>query len=81
MFKDFCGEFGYADDVAIVYPSLYGLKKTIIISEEYAKELYMLFNPEKSQLLCYNMLTNIKPVINLCGEVTEVIDSDLYLLL
>ena len=32
----------------------------------------IMFNPSKSKLLCYNMLTSVVPNVMLCGEVIDV---------
>ena len=42
--------FGYADDVALVVPSLYSLKCMIATCEEFAKKHQITFNPTKSKL-------------------------------
>ena len=42
--RTYCGIFGYADDLAIVSPTLFGLRKMIEIFEEYASEMDLLFN-------------------------------------
>ena len=44
------GAFGYAYDVALVAPSLYGLKCMIATCEEFAKKHQITFNPTKSNL-------------------------------
>ena len=43
--KTYCVVFGYADDMAIVSPTLFGLGKMIEICKEYASEMDLLFNP------------------------------------
>ena len=53
--RTYCGVFGYADDLVIVSPTLFGLRQMIEICEEYAPEMDLLFNPKKSKLLCYKM--------------------------
>ena len=51
----FAGAFGYADDVALIAPSLYALKKMISVCESYAERYHITFNPTKSKLICYNI--------------------------
>ena len=77
--RTYCGVFGYADDLAIVSPTLFGLRQMIEICEEYASEMELLFNPKKSKLLCYNMLLDVKPVVYLCDAIVDVVDSEMYL--
>ena len=75
----YAGAFGYADDLALIAPSLHSLKRMILICERYAEEFSIMFNPSKSKLLCYNMLTNAVPSIMLCGEVVEVVQFEKHL--
>ncbi len=75
----YAGAFGYADDIALVVPSLHGLRQMIRICELYAEEFSILFNPKKSKLLCFNPCSDLKPCVKLCGKVVEVVDSDLHL--
>ena len=77
--RTYCGVFGYADDLAIVSPTLLGLRQMIEICEEYASEMDLLFNPKKSKLLCYNMLLDVKPVVYLCDAIVDVVHSEMYL--
>ena len=77
--RNYCGVFGYADDLAIVSPTTFGLKQMIAICEDYANEYSILFNPKKSKLLCYNMFADEMPVIKLCNHVVEVVDNEVYL--
>ena len=51
----FAGSFGYADDVALVAPTLYAMDKMINVCEIFADKIGLLFNPLKSKLLCYNV--------------------------
>ena len=37
----YAGAFGYADDIALVSPSIYGLKKMISICESYAQDYHI----------------------------------------
>ena len=48
----FAGSFGYADDVALVAPTLYVMVKMIKVCEIFADKIGLLFNPLKSNLLC-----------------------------
>ena len=50
----YAGAFGYADDVALVAPSLYSLRCVIATCEEFANEYRIDFNPAKSKLICFN---------------------------
>ena len=47
--------FGYADDVALVAPTLYAMDTIIKVCEIFADKIGLLFNPLKSKLLCYNL--------------------------
>ena len=43
----YTGAFGYGDDIALVSPSIYGLKKTTSICETYVQDYHLTFNPVK----------------------------------
>ena len=72
--------FGYADNIALVAPSLQSLRKMICICEQYAKTHSITFNPNKSKLLCYNVdEADDIPPIYLNGEVIPSVCSDKHL--
>ena len=77
--RTYYGVFGYADDLVIVSPTLFGLRQIIEICEKYASVVDLLFDPKKSKLLCYNMLLDVKPVVYLCDAIVDVADSEMYL--
>ena len=75
----YAGAFGYADDIALVVPSLYCLKKMISICETFANKYSISFNPSKSKLLCFNVdSSNVAPVF-INGKRVEVVQSDVHL--
>ena len=76
----YAGAFGYADDIALVAPSLQSLRKMIPICEQYAKTHSITFNPSKIKLLCYNVdeTVDILPIY-LIGEVIHSVGSDKHL--
>ena len=47
----YAGAFGYADDIALLAPSLQCLKQMISICQKYASLHSITFNPNKSKLL------------------------------
>ena len=51
----YAGAFGYADDIALVAPSLSSLKQMIKSCEQFAESHSITFNPSKTKLLCFNM--------------------------
>ena len=54
----YCGSFGYADDVILLAPTLYSVKKLLYICEAFAKEYDVIFNSQKSKLLVYRCSSN-----------------------
>ena len=62
----FAGAFGYADDIALVSPSIYGLMKIISICESYAQDYHRTFNPAKSKLLCFKVSSSDVSLIYCC---------------
>ena len=78
--SSYAGAFGYADDIALLAPSLQCLKQMISICERYADSHIITFNPNKSKLLCYNAdLTANVPQVYLNCEKIPVVDSDKHL--
>ena len=49
------GSFGYADDVALVVPTLYTMDKIIKVCKIFADKIGVLFDQLKSKLLCSNV--------------------------
>ena len=77
--RTFAGAFAYADDIALVSPSLSGLRQMIHICEQYAMEYSIVFNPVNSKLMCFNSVSSDKPYLTLCGKPVDVVDNDLHL--
>ena len=50
----FMGAFGYADDGAVLAPTVTSLKIMLNICDEFGKQYHVLFNPDKYQLLFYS---------------------------
>ena len=75
----YAGAFGYADDMALVAPSLYSLKCMIATCEEFAKKHQITFNPTKSKLLCFNASNAVTPHIKLNGQPVSVVHTDKHL--
>ena len=75
----YAGAFGYVDDIALVAPSLYCLKKMISTCETFANKYSISFNLSKSKLLCFNVdSSNVAPVF-INGKRVEVVQSDVHL--
>ena len=77
--RTFAGAFGYADDLALISPSLTGLHLMIKICDQYAIEYSIVFNPVKSKLMCFNYVSPDKPYITLCGKPVDIVDNYLRL--
>ena len=76
----FAGAFGYAYDIVIATPSIiYCMRQMIFICEQYAKEYEIMFNPNKSKLLCYNLISEFIPSVKLCGQYIEVVSDEIHL--
>ena len=76
----YAAAFGYADDIALVAPSLQNLRKMIGICVPYAKTHTITFNPNNSKLLCYNADEAVDiPPIYLNGEVIPSIGPNKHL--
>ena len=76
----YAGAFGYADDVALVAPSLSSLKQMIKICEQFAESHSITFNPSKTKFLCFNMkLESTVPPIYLNRERVSIVEHEKHL--
>ena len=77
----FMGCVAYADDIAIMAPSLHGLKAMIEICEEYAVEYNIKFNGQKSQFMTFTGRDCRKATgnITICGDAIQDTDEVIYL--
>ena len=50
----YAGAFGYAEDLALLAPSIYSLKQMIEVCASFANFHFIEFNLIKSKLLCFN---------------------------
>ncbi len=70
----FCGALGYADDVSILAPSLYALRRMCDICSDYGLEYNLQFNPAKCKLLNFSQQRDVffsfsyeyVPVVDCC---------------
>ena len=76
---EYAGSFGYADDIALICPTFYGLKKMISVCELYALDYHITFNPLKSKLICFNIDPSVLPVIYLNGQPISITSNDVHL--
>ena len=82
MGQYFVGTLGYADDLILLSPTVYGLEVMIIICENYAKEHSILFNGSKSKYLIFGKyLTryNFNPIIKVNNEIVPRCDRAVHL--
>ena len=70
---------GYADDVTLIAPSLHSFRQMIEICEFYAIEYDIIFNPDKSKVMCFNNGNYIDFSIQLFNHTIEVVDSYTHL--
>ena len=76
----YAGAFGYADDIALVSPSIYSLKKIISICESYARDYHITFNPVKNQNLYFFIASSSEiSLIYLNGTPVTVVNKDKHL--
>ena len=73
------GAFVYADNVALVAPSLYSLRCMIATCEEFANEYQIDLNPTESKLICFNANIDHAPHIILNGQPVSVVFKDKHL--
>ena len=71
--------FGYADDIVILAPTIYALKKLILLCEQYSDIYNLKFNTEKSKLMSFfneRLKINVKNInVRLNGIKIENVTS------
>ena len=51
----YAGAYSYADDIALVAPSIYYLKEMVNICKQFAHEYHIIFNTSKSKFMSFNL--------------------------
>ena len=77
MGHHYAGALGFADDLILLCPSLYGIRRMLEICENFAAEYDLIFNGAKSKLLIFdkeNMVEN-DPKLKLNGELIPNVES------
>ena len=86
----FSGAFGYADDLKLLTPSVYAMRKMAEICEIYAAKYDVIFNGKKSQLMIYKckrarppdpgiLINNVKvPRFNEVIHLGHCLHEDIY---
>ena len=81
MGHHFAGALGFADDLILLCPSLYGIRKMLEICEHFAAEYDLIFNGAKSKLLIFNKGKKFEndPQLKLNGELIPNVESTVHL--
>ena len=74
----FMGALAYADDLVLMAPTMYGLKKLLEISHDFAKEYNIIFNPKKSKWMSY-ALNDSGASVYLDGKPVDHVDHFVHL--
>ena len=78
--NQFHGAYGYADDVILLAPSLYSLRRLLNICSTYAHEFNVLFNSSKSKLITFSSnRESPSPRIEFMNGVIDVVPYDKHL--
>ena len=75
----FIGAFAYADDVALLAPTIMSPNKLINVCVSFAREYHVLFNPIKSKLIAFNCATTENIYVTFDGEKIQRISKDVHL--
>jgi hypothetical protein len=77
----FCGAFGYADDVIILAPTLFSLRRMLTICNDFANEYDVIFNSSTSKLLFFGSVRHRARVspITYCVSTIELVSRDKHL--
>ena len=82
MGHHFVGALGYADDLILLSPTVYGMKIMIKICEEYANDHCILFNGNKSKYLIfgkYKTKYKYNPIIEVNNEIVPRCNTAVHL--
>ena len=80
--NNFCGAFGYADDVVLLCPNVTSLNKELDICAEYATEYNVHFNSTKSKVIVNTcrLSHHVRPPdITFMGGIIDVVSWDKHL--
>ena len=76
----YIGCVAYADDIVLLSPTVDSLRGQIKIAEEFAKEHSMLFNGNKSKLVCFSKAYSPKNIrVSVGGDYVSLTDKVNYL--
>ena len=76
----YCGCLGYADDITLLSPSVFGLQKLINICENYAKKYDIQFNECKSKVMIFSKTKQtMEPLLLLNNNRLHYVDSFVHL--
>ena len=81
MGTHYVGAVGFADDVTLLCPTLSGIKKMILICEQFAAEYDLTFNGSKSKLIIFSKnSSNIPdPCLKINGDIIKKVDRGIHL--
>ncbi len=70
------GSAGYADDLKLLSPTIYGLRKMTVICEEFGEEYGVKYNPTKTACILYaRKAPKVKPRVDLCGTELQWVNT------
>lgn len=73
----FAGALGYADDIILLAPTQFAMRKMLSICEEFSREYGLLFNSDKSKIIVFG--TEVQPVFHLNGKNIDVVKNESHL--
>ena len=76
--QHFVGAFGYADDLILLSPTVYGMEIMIKICEDYADEHSIIFNGKKSMYLVFGKY-RYNPILKVNNEIVPRCESAMHL--
>ena len=76
----YCGSLGYADDITLLSPSVFGLQKLLNICENYARKYDIQFNECKSKVMIFSKTKQeVEPCLFLNNKKLEYVDNFVHL--
>ena len=67
--NNYLGALSYADDLTLLSPCIYALKRMLTVCENFANEFNLMYNPKKSQCIHFTRsYVEAHPTVHLCTQ-------------
>ncbi len=77
MGTEFVGAFGYADDVVLLSPTVYGMREMLRICSEFGNEYNVMFNSSKSKCISMTNYNDQRRLLSACDPKLQFMGGDI----